>query len=234
MKVVPASCSEPCPALTSSHDGDPVVTIKVEEALDTKVRGDLPPAMYSEMNAEHENCMGLEKDILGAYSEICPTSYDGNRVSSVKAEYVSDMKEEEEKVPVPVPFQVVNAEREKDAPPSSHDAKQVISIKVEEGSDIDEEENLVPFTYPGVEADDEGAVNEPERKYTGEHPFSCNVCNKTLSRQAHLREHLRIHSGERPFSCDECSKSFCRQADMKRHQRTHSGERPFSCNVCNK
>ncbi|XP_023721648.1 uncharacterized protein LOC111872218 [Cryptotermes secundus] len=154
-KVVPASCSEPCPALTSSHDGDPVVTIKVEEALDTKVRGDLPPAMYSEMNAEHENCMGLEKDILGAYSEICPTSYDGNRVSSVKAEYVSDMKEEEEKVPVPVPFQVVNAEREKDAPPSSHDAKQVISIKVEEGSDIDEEENLVPFTYPGVEADDE-------------------------------------------------------------------------------
>ncbi|PNF19065.1 hypothetical protein B7P43_G11295 [Cryptotermes secundus] len=99
--------------------------------------------------------MGLEKDILGAYSEICPTSYDGNRVSSVKAEYVSDMKEEEEKVPVPVPFQVVNAEREKDAPPSSHDAKQVISIKVEEGSDIDEEENLVPFTYPGVEADDE-------------------------------------------------------------------------------
>lgn len=59
-----------------------------------------------------QNFMGLEKDILGVYSEICPTFHDGNRVSSVKAECVSDIKEEEEKVPVPVTFQAVNAERE--------------------------------------------------------------------------------------------------------------------------
>lgn len=60
-----------------------------------------------------QNCMGFERDILGAYSEICPTPHDGNWVSSVKAECVSDIKEEEEeKVPVPVTFQAVNAERE--------------------------------------------------------------------------------------------------------------------------
>lgn len=53
-KVLPASCSESCPALTSSHDGDPVVTIKVEEVLDAEVGEDLPPVMYSEMKAEHE------------------------------------------------------------------------------------------------------------------------------------------------------------------------------------
>jgi hypothetical protein len=58
-----------------------------------------------------QNCMGLEKDILGSCSETCPTSHDGNQVSSVKAECISDIKEEEE-VPVPITFQTVNVEHE--------------------------------------------------------------------------------------------------------------------------
>jgi hypothetical protein len=57
-----------------------------------------------------QNCMGLEKDMLGSCSETCPTFHDGNQVSRVKAECVSDIKEEE--VPVPETFQAVSAEHE--------------------------------------------------------------------------------------------------------------------------
>jgi hypothetical protein len=53
-KVVPATCSESCPAVTSSCDGDPVVNIKVEEALDTEVVEDLPLVVYPGMKDEHE------------------------------------------------------------------------------------------------------------------------------------------------------------------------------------
>jgi hypothetical protein len=58
--------------------------------------------------------MDLEKYILGPCSETCLTSHDGSQVSSVKAEWVSDIKEEEEEeeVPVPATFQAVNAECE--------------------------------------------------------------------------------------------------------------------------
>jgi hypothetical protein len=56
-KVVPASCSEPCPALTS-HDADLVISIKEEEMLATEVGEDLPPVMYPGIKAEHEvSCM---------------------------------------------------------------------------------------------------------------------------------------------------------------------------------
>jgi hypothetical protein len=53
-KVVPASCSESCPALTSSRDGDPVGSVKVEEVLDAEVGEDLPPVVYPGMKTEHE------------------------------------------------------------------------------------------------------------------------------------------------------------------------------------
>jgi hypothetical protein len=59
-----------------------------------------------------QNCMDLEKDILGPYSETCLTSHDGSQVSSVKAEWVFDIKEEEQEIPVPVTFQAINTECE--------------------------------------------------------------------------------------------------------------------------
>jgi hypothetical protein len=59
-KVVRSSCSESYPARTSSHDGDPVVNVKVEEVLDTEVGEDLPPVMYPGIKAEHEvSCMSV-------------------------------------------------------------------------------------------------------------------------------------------------------------------------------
>jgi hypothetical protein len=67
--------------------------------------------MIAEAKVLLQNCTGLQKDILGPCSETWPTSHDGNQISSVKAECVSDVKEEEE-VRVPVTFYTVNAEHE--------------------------------------------------------------------------------------------------------------------------
>jgi hypothetical protein len=72
-KVVPASCSESCPASTSSNDADPFINIKTEEVLDREVGEDLPPVMYPGIKTECEvSCMC----VLGAvYRIYCRLSY---------------------------------------------------------------------------------------------------------------------------------------------------------------
>jgi Fe-S-cluster-containing hydrogenase component 2 len=57
-----------------------------------------------------QNCMDLEEALLGSCSETCPTSHDENQVSSMKAERILDIKEED--VPVPVTIEAVDAEYE--------------------------------------------------------------------------------------------------------------------------
>jgi hypothetical protein len=59
--------------------------------------------------------------------------------------------------------------------------------------------------------------------------FTCNLYNKSFTRSATLRDHIRTHSNERPFKCLSCPKSFTRLKDKNRHQALHTGEKKFIC-----
>ncbi|CAG9807283.1 unnamed protein product [Chironomus riparius] len=68
--------------------------------------------------------------------------------------------------------------------------------------------------------------------------FSCNFgdCQKTYSKPAHLRAHMRRHLGLKPYFCNfpNCSWKFSRSDELARHQRSHSGIKPYKCFYCSK
>ncbi|XP_032367347.1 gastrula zinc finger protein XlCGF8.2DB [Etheostoma spectabile] len=80
----------------------------------------------------------------------------------------------------------------------------------------------------------EEADNRHTITHTGEKPFRCFVCKKSLTHSGNLQRHMRTHTGEKPFSCSECGKAFADSGNLKKHLITHTGERPFSCSVCKK
>ncbi|XP_068112329.1 oocyte zinc finger protein XlCOF22-like isoform X2 [Hyperolius riggenbachi] len=75
---------------------------------------------------------------------------------------------------------------------------------------------------------------KPQRRQTGERPFSCAECGKGFFDKGNLVRHNRRHTGERPFLCSECGKDFINKQELLIHQRRHTGERPFSCSECGK
>ena len=62
-------------------------------------------------------------------------------------------------------------------------------------------------------------------------------CSATFSRPSRLQTHLLSHTGDRPFQCDKCDKTFTRNAHLKRHILVnHEGQRTPSqlvnCDLC--
>ncbi|XP_037773021.1 zinc finger protein 568-like [Penaeus monodon] len=83
--------------------------------------------------------------------------------------------------------------------------------------------------------------------------FACQVCGKELSKESHIRIHMRVHTKEKPYNFDICNKTFPSKSDLERHEsceicnntfswkknllrhmRTHTKEKPYSCEICNK
>jgi len=57
------------------------------------------------------------------------------------------------------------------------------------------------------------------------------TCEKTFSKVAHLKAHIRSHNNERPYTCEwgGCGKTFVRSDELKRHAWIHTKVDRFSC-----
>ncbi|NWU40362.1 ZNF3 protein, partial [Hylia prasina] len=65
--------------------------------------------------------------------------------------------------------------------------------------------------------------------HTGELPYECGECGKSISWSSSLITHQKMHTAEKPY---ECEKSFRQRSILISHQRSHTGERCFECDQC--
>lgn len=66
---------------------------------------------------------------------------------------------------------------------------------------------------------------------------NCNICNKVLSSDIKLGEHLIEHSfqgcDDRGYTCYICSSVFTSTTGLHQHMNTHGpNSRPYDCNLC--
>ena len=59
--------------------------------------------------------------------------------------------------------------------------------------------------------------------HSGDHPYSCEVCNKGFSNQSIVIRHKRLHSDELPYVCHVCNKAFSDKNSLKKRLQIHSG-----------
>lgn len=68
--------------------------------------------------------------------------------------------------------------------------------------------------------------------YSGEMPYTCELCHRTFTFQQSYHRHLSYHTNDRPHSCSICGRAFKELSTLHNHQRIHSGEKPFECENC--
>eukprot|EP00737_Agarophyton_chilense_P001258 gb/GEZJ01001411.1/.p1 GENE.gb/GEZJ01001411.1/~~gb/GEZJ01001411.1/.p1 ORF type:complete len:266 (-),score=7.78 gb/GEZJ01001411.1/:582-1379(-) len=64
--------------------------------------------------------------------------------------------------------------------------------------------------------------------------FRCHLCDKTLSTQSNLREHINsYHRKERRYECPKCGLKFARKSIVTKHlENIHGRQRRYRCPSC--
>ena len=72
----------------------------------------------------------------------------------------------------------------------------------------------------------------PFKSVSGEKPFDCAHCGKSIKQPQEIKSHARSHTGEKPFLCSLCLKSFFQYGNMRSHNVTHTKEKKYDCLQC--
>ena len=94
-------------------------------------------------------------------------------------------------------------------------------------------------TQPGCTA----TFSRPSRlqthilSHTGDRPFQCDKCDKTFTRNAHLKRHILVnHEGQRtpsqPVDCDQCDGTFANNHSLKKHMKKVHLVKQYTCEEC--
>lgn len=97
--------------------------------------------------------------------------------------------------------------------------------------------------YPCIEQGCKAVFSRPSRlkthalSHTGERPLHCELCEKSFTRNAHLKRHVLInHQGQRTPSqqidCDQCSGTFANKYSLKKHVNKHHLVKQYACSDC--
>ena len=74
--------------------------------------------------------------------------------------------------------------------------------------------------------------------HTGEHPYSCSICQRSFKQSSNLTKHMLIHSNTTPFVCPhpQCNgKGFYRKDSLQNHLGLcHGAARKHPCSQCSK
>ena len=74
------------------------------------------------------------------------------------------------------------------------------------------------------------ALNPTEK----ENKNNCGLCDKSLSTEDYLKEHIETHMQGPGSDCSVCDGTFNRREVTNEHVKTHSGDQPSECRFCGK
>ena len=67
---------------------------------------------------------------------------------------------------------------------------------------------------------------------SGEKPYTCLQCGKTLKSSGGLRYHKGIHMQGQQYNCSWCSKVWFSVQSLEAHIKTHTRGKPYICSFC--